>query len=71
MEQVIYSLLESQVQKIMLANVRDDYVFSVIDPATEPKKPFKPRKQLIISLGLIIGLMLSSSFIITRKMISR
>ena len=35
--QLIYELIESHVKKIMVARVKDSYVFTVIDPAVAPQ----------------------------------
>lgn len=58
MQQAIYRLIESQTKVIMLANVKQEYALQVIDPAVAPEEPIYPRVGLIISLGLILGLML-------------
>ena len=58
MKKVLYSLLESEKQKAMLANVNDDFAFEVIDPATVSKIPDKPNRKLIVALGGICGLFL-------------
>ena len=36
-------------QKIMLANIRDEFVFKVIDTAVNPTKP-EPSKMIVITL---------------------
>ncbi|MDH5257460.1 MAG: hypothetical protein OEX07_05615, partial [Gammaproteobacteria bacterium] len=59
MQQAIYRLIEAQTKNIMLANVRDEYVFKVIDPAVLPEEKIKPKKSLIAVLGTIVGFMLS------------
>jgi uncharacterized protein involved in exopolysaccharide biosynthesis len=55
MRKVLYSLLESEKQKAMLANVNEDYAFEVIDPATISKVPEKPKRKLIVALGVVCG----------------
>ena len=55
MRKVLYSLLESEKQKAMLANVNEDYAFEVIDPATVSKVPEKPKRKLIVVLGGVCG----------------
>jgi LPS O-antigen subunit length determinant protein (WzzB/FepE family) len=55
MRKVLYSLLESEKQKAMLANVNEDYAFEVIDPATVSKVPEKPKRKLIVALGGLCG----------------
>jgi uncharacterized protein involved in exopolysaccharide biosynthesis len=59
---VMYSLLESQVQKIMLANVQEDYAFRVLDPAVPPEQDefVKPNRPLLAALGLAAGLALAA-----------
>jgi len=59
MQQAIYRLIEAQTKNIMLANVRDEFVFKVIDPAVIPEEKIKPKKKLIAILGVIVGFMLS------------
>lgn len=60
-EQSIYGLIESQIGKIMLANVRKDYAFQVIDPAIAPAidKPLRPNRPLVIAIGLVLGFVLA------------
>lgn len=59
MRQAIYQLMEAETKKIMLANVRDQYAFKVIDPAVVPEKKIKPKRALIAVLGLMLGLLVS------------
>lgn len=58
MRQAIYRLIEAQTKNIMLANVRDEFVFNVIDPAVVPEEKVKPKRKLIVVLGAMVGLML-------------
>ncbi len=59
MRQSIYRLIEAQTKNIMLANVREEFAFKVIDPALAPEEPTKPKRKLMIILGFMVGLMLS------------
>ena len=43
----------------MLANVRQDYVLEVIDPAVVPEEEAKPHRILIIVIGALLGATLS------------
>lgn len=56
-EQSIYRLIESQVSTIMLANVRKEYAFQVIDSAIPPADDaqLRPNRWLVVSLGLVLG----------------
>jgi uncharacterized protein involved in exopolysaccharide biosynthesis len=54
--QVVFSsLLEEQMKSKMLAKVRHDYVFKVVDPAIAPDKKAKPQRALIIIIAGFLG----------------
>jgi uncharacterized protein involved in exopolysaccharide biosynthesis len=55
---MLFSLIEEQTKTLMLANVRDEYVFSTIDPAVVPELKDNPKRLLIVVLGLMLGGML-------------
>ncbi len=59
MRQAIYRLIQAQTESIMLASVRREYALKVIDPAVPPRIRSKPKRKLIIILGLAVGLMLA------------
>ena len=56
---MLYRLVESQTQSIMLANTRQDYAFNLIDPSVEPIHPAGPNRRLIVVIGTIVGFSLS------------
>jgi capsular polysaccharide biosynthesis protein len=62
LQTVFSNLMEEQIKSKMLAEVRKDYVFKVVDPAVAPEKKSKPQRALIIIiagfLGGIIGLII-------------
>ncbi len=53
--QSFYALIESQTQKAMLANAKEDYAFKVIDPAVAPEKRVRPKRTLIVVAAGILG----------------
>lgn len=59
MQKVFYQLIEEQTKKLMLAEVQDEYVFKVIDPAVVPEEKSAPRRSIICVLGTFIGLLLA------------
>jgi uncharacterized protein involved in exopolysaccharide biosynthesis len=73
MQQAIHRLIEVQVNKIMLANVRQEYAFKVIDPAVAPDAKFKvrPKRLYIMIFGAFIGGMLGIVAVLARVMLSR
>ncbi len=56
------SLMEEQIKSRMLAEVRIDYVFKIVDPAVVPELKSKPKRSIIIVvagfLGGIVGIII-------------
>ena len=67
MQNVLFKLIESQTRKIMLASVRDQYVFSVIDPAIAPDYPSGPVRKLYVLMSVILGLIIGVILALIRK----
>ena len=57
LQQAIVNILEGQIKKIMMANVRSEFAFKVIDPAVVPPKGhiIKPKRRLMVVLGFVLG----------------
>lgn len=57
-QQSIYSLMESETKKIMLANVRPEYAFRVIDSPRTPDADDQvwPNAPLILAVSMLLGL---------------
>lgn len=53
----IFRLIESNIQTVMLAKVRDDYAFRVIDPAVTPEvgRFVRPKRLLLLAVGVVFG----------------
>lgn len=56
MQQAFYQLIEAQTRIVMLADVRDDYVFRVIDPAYIPESRVRPNRFVIVAFGTLLGM---------------
>lgn len=71
LQKAIYALIEEQVGRIMMANVREEYVFKVIDPAVTPDPDdfYSPKRELIIGLGIVWGIMLGVFLAFVREML--
>lgn len=63
---MLYSLIEEQTKTVMLANVRDEYVFKTVDPAVVAEKKSKPMRALIVILAFMFGLLVSIMFVLVR-----
>jgi len=63
LKQVLHRLIESEMKKIILANVSDEFAFRVIDPGRAPGEAFRPRPvQMAVIAGvfsLIAGVILA------------
>ena len=57
--QAIYSILENQIDKAMLARGTEQYALKVLDPAVPPQRPYSPKPVMWTLLALFVGLLLS------------
>jgi uncharacterized protein involved in exopolysaccharide biosynthesis len=55
LQRVMYNLAENEMQKLVLANARTEYAFTVVDPAVAPERKMSPRPALMVSIGLLLG----------------
>ncbi len=56
-QKAIYSLLQAEINKEMVARGREEYALKVIDPAFAPEKPWSAGPMLLGALGLGVGFM--------------
>lgn len=56
-QQGIYTLIQSQVSRITLANVSEEYAFSVVDPpvVSDPDNYVRPMRVVMAVLGFLLG----------------
>ena len=61
-QQGIHELIESQINQIMLANVREEFAFRVLDPAIPPAEDdhARPIRWLFALAGIVMGLVFGS-----------
>lgn len=73
LRQAIFKLAENQTRKIMIANVRDDYAFQVIDPAAPPDEDdyVRPQRVVLILAGLLAGLALALAVVLVTASLRR
>jgi uncharacterized protein involved in exopolysaccharide biosynthesis len=58
-KQAIYAILQSEINKEMLARGSEEYAFKILDPAAAPEVPFSPRPKLWMFFALIGSLVFS------------
>ncbi|MFZ3437490.1 Wzz/FepE/Etk N-terminal domain-containing protein [Vibrio harveyi] len=70
MQSTFYKLIEEQTKSLMLAEVQEEFVFKIVDPAVVPEVKNKPKRTLIILIGTLFGMMLSMATVIIIKVYS-
>lgn len=66
MQSTFYRLIEEQTKSLMLAEVRKEFIFKVVDPAVVPEQKSKPKRALICVLGTLLGAMLGIAIVLVR-----
>ncbi|HGS4502153.1 TPA: Wzz/FepE/Etk N-terminal domain-containing protein [Vibrio parahaemolyticus] len=66
MQSTFYKLIEEQTKSLMLAEVQDEFIFKVVDPAVVPELKDGPRRALICVLGILLGGMLGGAIVLIR-----
>ena len=67
LQQSIGRLLETEMQKHMLAKGNDEFAFKIIDAAVPPKRPAWPRPLLLAALGMLGGVVLAAVWVLARN----
>lgn len=66
MRAVFYQLIEEQTKNLMLAEVREDYVFKTLSPAKASEEKSYPKRAFIVIAGLLFVSILSIVFVLLR-----
>ena len=67
----IYLALTQQYQTALINESKDSDLFLPLDPAESPLRPSKPNKLAIMLVSMMIGVSVSSMFVIIRDLIKR
>lgn len=63
----LFSLIEEQTKTLMLANVRDEYMFKTVDPAVFPEERHSPKRAVIVLLATFGGGFIALVILFIRK----
>ncbi|EOD81602.1 Lipopolysaccharide biosynthesis [Grimontia indica] len=66
MQSTFYKLIEEQTKSLMLAEVQDEFVFKVVDPAVVPELKAEPNRLMIIALSLMAGFLVSAAYLLVK-----
>lgn len=69
LQQSIGRLLETEMQRLMLARGNEEFSFRVIDPAKPPHRRSEPRRTQIVALWTILGFALSVAVVLVVPMV--
>jgi uncharacterized protein involved in exopolysaccharide biosynthesis len=64
--QAIFAIMQSEINKEMLARGADEYALRVVDPAVAPERPSFPNKVLFLLGGGFVGFVGSAGWIVIR-----
>ncbi len=71
MRTVFYQLIEEQAKTLMLAEISREYVFKTLSPARAAEMKSKPRRTLIVMVGVIVGVMFAMLIVVFRYLINK
>jgi uncharacterized protein involved in exopolysaccharide biosynthesis len=63
----VFSVMESEMKNAMMAAVRTDFAFEVIDPPVVPEKPAWPNRILLAVVGFFLGGMIGVLVVLMRR----
>lgn len=63
---IFYKLIDSQYKTIMLAEVKDEFVLTMVDPPVIPEEKSSPRRSLIVLVFGFLGMCLSLVIVFLR-----
>ncbi|EOA9034144.1 Wzz/FepE/Etk N-terminal domain-containing protein [Vibrio harveyi] len=66
MQSTFYKLIEEQTKSLMLAEVQEEFVFKVVDPAVVPEQKNSPKRALICVLSTLFGVLLGIGIVLAR-----
>jgi uncharacterized protein involved in exopolysaccharide biosynthesis len=70
MHDALYKLVETQTKQSMIANVRAEFAFRIIDPPTAPELRLSPKRAILLGIGLMGGFMLGFGIILVQNYFS-
>lgn len=66
-QQSIGRVLESEMQKLVLARGNEEFAFRIVDRATPPKQRYSPKRAVTVLLAAILGFISSVVFLLGRR----
>ena len=70
-KQKIYALIAQQIETSMMAEVKENFAFKVIDPPKAPDRKVKPQRALMIILSFVVSLFIGILAVFSREYFKR
>jgi uncharacterized protein involved in exopolysaccharide biosynthesis len=70
-KQKIYALIAHQIETSMMAEVKENFAFKVIDPPKEPDRKVKPKRALQVMLAFVVSLFLGIFVVFSKEHFKR
>ncbi len=70
MQAVFYGMVESQMQTLMLAELREDYLISNVVLPVAAEKPNSPKRKFIVLVSVLLGVIVAIFSILFRQFLS-
>ncbi|WP_319536004.1 Wzz/FepE/Etk N-terminal domain-containing protein [uncultured Vibrio sp.] len=64
MQSTFYKLIEEQTKSLMLAEVQEEFIFKVVDPAVVPELKNEPKRALLCVIGTLLGGMIGIGIVL-------
>jgi uncharacterized protein involved in exopolysaccharide biosynthesis len=71
LRRVMFNLIESETKTLMLANARREYAFTVVDPSVPPELRLSPRRRVMVTVGLFLGVFLGVAIVFGQNALTR
>lgn len=70
-QQALYRLIEAQTKTMTVASTREEYAFRVVDPAVAPEQRIRPKRTLMVAMGMLAGLIFAVTAVLVRRAVFR
>ena len=67
LQESLGKVLESEMQKLLLARGNEEFAFKIIDKATPPKKRYRPYRALVLLFSTFVGLLFASLAVYVKR----
>ena len=67
LQESLGKVLESEMQKLLLARGNEEFAFKIIDKATPPKKRYRPYRALVLLFSAFVGLLFASLAVYVKR----